>query len=88
MASELHIRKWGNSLAVRLPRLWLKELQLGESDSLRGHIEDGRLVLEPVKKYKKYSLSDLLEQFESPQDLQDLDSTELDWGQAEGDELW
>ena len=43
---ELLVAKWGNSLAVRSPAGSLKQLGVGEGDTLIGEIApDGRLVL-------------------------------------------
>jgi antitoxin MazE len=42
----LLVSKWGNSLAVRLPAESLKQLGVGEGDTLIGEISpEGRLVL-------------------------------------------
>ncbi len=43
---DLTVSKWGNSLAVRLPADSLKQLGVGEGDTLVGEIAaDGRLIL-------------------------------------------
>jgi len=43
---DLTVSKWGNSLAVRLPADSLKQLGVGEGDTLIGEIAaDGRLIL-------------------------------------------
>lgn len=43
---DLTVSKWGNSLAVRLPADSLRQLGVGEGDTLIGEIAaDGRLIL-------------------------------------------
>jgi antitoxin MazE len=42
----LVVSKWGNSLAVRLPAAWARQLGVGEGDTLLGEIAPGgRLIL-------------------------------------------
>ncbi len=53
---RVEVQKWGNSAAVRVPALALKDagMQVGQSLELR--VEGGRLVIEPAAE----SLEDLL----------------------------
>lgn len=53
------LKKWGNSPAVRIPASVMQDAALNINDQFEITIEDGRLVLEPVKA-KKYSLEELL----------------------------
>lgn len=52
------IKKWGNSLALRIPKPYAEEMALREDDEINIEVRDGRLVIEPVA--SKYSLKDLL----------------------------
>ena len=45
-----HIRKWGNSLGIRLPQSLLAQLNLQENGEVEISVEDGRLLVLPVKK--------------------------------------
>lgn len=53
---RVEVQKWGNSAAVRVPALALKDagMQVGQTLELR--VEGGRLVIEPAAE----SLEDLL----------------------------
>jgi antitoxin MazE len=44
-----HIRKWGNSLAVRFPHSLLAQLDLHADGEVEIRVEDGRLILLPVE---------------------------------------
>jgi antitoxin MazE len=77
-----HIRKWGNSLAVRFPQSILAQLNLQEDGEIEISIEEGRLILSPVKK-PKYTLDELLSQV-TPESLHD----EIDFGAPLGKEVW
>jgi len=45
------IQKWGNSQAVRLPKAALVNARLKENDRVEIRVEDGNLLLVPVKKH-------------------------------------
>ena len=40
----MHVAKWGNSLAVRLPAAVVKALKLREGDEIEIHVADARSV--------------------------------------------
>jgi antitoxin MazE len=75
------VAKWGNSLAIRLPRNIVAELRLHEGTPVELRAEAGRLVVKPAR--PRYRLADLLAQ-SNPGNLHD----EADWGAPEGDESW
>ena len=77
-----HIRKWGNSLAVRFPQTLLAQLNLQADGEVEISIDEGRLILSPVKK-PKYALDELLAQT-TPDNLHD----EIDFGTPLGKEVW
>jgi len=41
------IQKWGNSLAVRIPKVFADEINLVENASIRMMLKDGALVITP-----------------------------------------
>jgi len=54
---------------------------LRPKDKVSCAIENGKLVLRPVRVFKKYALEDLLAKVEEP-------SEEISWGKPEGEEVW
>ena len=46
MRSQVH--RWGNSLAVRIPKAFAQEVRLDEGTPIDLVVADGRLVLTPV----------------------------------------
>ena len=78
---ELQIGKWGNSLGIRLPKHISEILRLRPKDKVSCAIENGKLILKPVRPVKKYDLEELLSKVEDP-------GTEISWGKPEGDEIW
>jgi antitoxin MazE len=78
---KISIGKWGNSLAVRLPNAYAKDLDLKEGMELNvSLIEDGLLLRPPSK---SYTLEELLAQI-TPENLHG----ETDWGPSVGRESW
>jgi len=77
-----HIRKWGNSPAIRLPQSLLAQLNLKTDEEVEINIDEGRLILTPVKK-PKYTLDELLAQI-SPENRHN----EIDFGAPTGKEEW
>ena len=77
---QTHIARWGNSLALRLPRNVVADVQLHEGTKVELRVEGKSLIVRPAR--PKYRLSDLLTA------QQPTRSEEFDWGQAQGEEVW
>ena len=82
---QSHIAKWGNSLALRLPRHVAADAQLHEGTVVDMRVEGGSLVVRPAR--PKYKLSELLAAHK-PTRSEAFGSKEFDWGKAEGEEEW
>ncbi len=79
---QLQLAKWGNSLAVRLPRNILDAAKLKEGDMLEMQVrEDGTLLIKPA--IPKYSLNELIAGM-----TEDNRQPETDWGPPRGNEAW
>ena len=59
------ISKWGNSQGLRFPKNLLKELNLSVGDKVKFIIQDKKIILEPVKKRKKYNIKELVKKIPS-----------------------
>jgi antitoxin MazE len=75
------VGKWGNSLAVRIPGTYAKELRLKDGMELEVTRLDDGLLLRPLK--HEYTLEELLDQVK-PENIHG----ETDWGPAVGREAW
>ncbi len=75
------ISKWGNSLAVRIPRAFAAELGIQEGVEVEMSVEDGRLVIAPAR--PEYGLEELSAGI-TPENRHD----ETDWGRPTGGEVW
>jgi len=77
-----HVQRWGNSLAVRIPKAFIDETGLEANDEVEIIVQDGQIILTPVK-VKTYSLDDLLTGI-TPENRHD----EWDLGSSVGNEVW
>jgi antitoxin MazE len=79
---ETVIRKWGNSLALRIPKPLADEVGLEEDSAVDLFLEEGKLVIAPVMA-PRYTLNALLAEV-TVENLHD----EVDTGVAVGGEVW
>ena len=54
------ISKWGNSQGFRVPKDILDKLNLAVGDLVNISQKDNKLIIEPEKKEKKYSIDELV----------------------------
>ena len=76
------VQKWGNSLALRIPRPFATEVGLEENTEVELSLDEGRLVIRPVGRVK-YNLAELLAKV-TPKNRH----AEVDWGAPVGGEVW
>ncbi|MGH8095127.1 MAG: AbrB/MazE/SpoVT family DNA-binding domain-containing protein [Chthoniobacterales bacterium] len=53
------LQKWGNSLALRIPRTVAAEIAVGAGQAVDLQVSKGRIVVAPVTK-RRYELADLV----------------------------
>jgi antitoxin MazE len=76
------IQKWGNSLAVRIPKAFADEIGLDYGTVIELQIVDGQLVIKPIEK-PIFDLDTLLAQV-----TDDNLHPEVDTGDPTGNEIW
>jgi antitoxin MazE len=76
------VQKWGNSLALRIPKTFAAEAGFEKESSVDISLEKGKLVVTPVTK-PEYSLEQLLDAV-TPENLH----PEIETGPAAGNERW
>lgn len=75
------VSKWGNSLAVRVPKQAADRAGLKEGAAVQVTAERGRLVI--VAARPRYELTDLLKK-----ERKTTQHPEVDWGPPRGKEIW
>ena len=66
------IRKWGNSQAVRLPKAILETVGLQQNDQVELKVQDGNVLIIPVKKHKP--LADRIAEYQGEYKCQEWDT--------------
>ena len=57
---NIQISKWGNSLALRIPAAFIKEIQLKDGDQVEATLsKDGSLIIRPQKLERKVIAAEL-----------------------------
>ena len=79
---ETHVSKWGNSLAVRIPRPLAAEVGLDDNSPVELSLCEGKLIVSPLH-HVAYSLEYLLAQVTGYNV-----HGEVDTGPAVGGEVW
>jgi antitoxin MazE len=78
--------KWGNSLAVRIPKVLADTIKISDGKRAEIKVENGALVLRPIVKPARkpsYTLDELLSGM-----TRDNVPQEVDWGIKRGNEAW
>lgn len=75
------VAKWGNSLAIRIPKNVAEKIKLIEGTAISIDVIDDNIIITPEK--PKYTLEELL----SGASSEDFEG-EYDWGEPVGDEIW
>ena len=76
------VQKWGNSLALRIPKAFAEELHLAPDSLIELSFEEGRLIVAPVKTLH-FELDELLAEV-----TDDNIHAEVEAGDAVGQEAW
>jgi antitoxin MazE len=79
---QARVQRWGNSLAVRIPKPFALEVGLEQNSVVSVSISKGKLILEPMLK-PQYTLKQLLAEITT-----DNLHHEIETGSAVGNEAW
>jgi antitoxin MazE len=83
---KIRLAKWGNSLAVRIPAAFAKEIGASEGKRAEITVENGALVIRPAtrgKQRRRYTLEDLMRGM-----TKENVHPETEWGPPRGKEVW
>jgi antitoxin MazE len=79
---QSQIQKWGNSLALRIPKAFAKEAKIEQGIDVEVKLVEGSIIITPIKP-NKYKLEELLSQI-----TKDNVHEEINTGEAVGKEVW
>ena len=79
---KTRVQKWGNSLALRIPKSFASEVGLKNDTPVEICMEDGKIIVAPVAK-PQFTLKQLLAKV-TPENVHH----EVETGPAVGNEVW
>ena len=74
------VKKWGNSLGIRIPSTIAKDLEIEDGSSVEIYEEKDRIIILPSRKKRLPDLIDAI----TPENLH----SEVSWGKPKGREAW
>jgi antitoxin MazE len=82
---KVEFLRWGNSLALRVPKAFAEEIGAVEGKQAEMTAENGVLVIKVAKsrKRRRYVLEHLINGI-----TEENRHLEIDWGRPVGDEVW
>ncbi len=80
---KVKIQKWGNSLAVRIPKSYALQTEIEQNSVVDLSVLEGSIIVKPDKRKPKFTLEELLESV-SEENLHG----EIDTGEPVGKEVW
>ena len=80
---QARVQKWGNSLAVRIPKSFATQSNLGQDSLVEMSIENGKIVLLPIQPEMDMDLAQLLESV-----TEENRHAETQTGTTVGREIW
>ena len=75
------VQKWGNSLAIRIPKQVAKEFDLNKGSDIEIEIVDNAIKLTP--KQSRLTLKEMMSEI-TPENQHEP----IEWGRPEGKEIW
>ena len=79
---KVQIQKWGNSLALRIPKSFAVESKIGQGSTVEVSLENGKIIVFPVAE-PEFSLNELLAKVTA----ENLHG-EVETGNSVGQEVW
>jgi len=79
---ETTIRKWGNSLGIRIPKIFAEEMKINDGTKVSLELNSKSIIIKPKQK-AVFMLNDMLEQI-----TDENTHNEVDTGASEGKEEW
>jgi antitoxin MazE len=81
---KIEFLKWGNSLALRVPKAFAQEIGAAEGKRAELTVDNGALVVRvATKRRRRYALESLVNAIN-----EENCHREVDWGPPRGNEVW
>ena len=84
------VQKWGNSQGIRIPKSLLESLGIRENDRVELLQTEDMITIKKAAATPHKTLEERLTSFYGKpiEEIGRIQNQEVDWGQAEGSEVW
>lgn len=84
------VQKWGNSQGIRIPKSLLEALGIRENDRVELLQAEDTITIKKAAAVPHKTIEERLVSFygKPVEEIGRIQSQEVNWGQAEGDEAW
>ncbi len=82
MTTTTTIQKWGNSQGIRIPKFILEQINLDANSEVSITVKDDSLIIKKATQ-KHITLAERFANYTG-----DTKSSEYDWGEPQGEEMW
>jgi antitoxin MazE len=82
------IVKWGNSQGIRLPKVFLQNINISENDKVDVSLENDKIIIKKMYGKKHLTTKERIEEYYSKENKNTKKQEEIDWGIPEGKEVW
>ena len=79
---ETQVKKWGNSLGLRIPKVLARQLEINDGSTVNININNNKLEIIPLQK-NNYNLSEMLANINKHNI-----HNEIETGEPAGNEIW
>jgi antitoxin MazE len=83
------IVKWGNSQGIRIPKAFLKTINVSENEPVDIVLENEKIIIKKTNSKKHRTIKERLVEFYGVDFGQNhIEPKEIDWGKPIGKEIW
>jgi antitoxin MazE len=82
------IVKWGNSQGIRLPKVFLQNINISEHDKVDVFLENDKIIIKKMYSKKHLTIKERIEEYYSKGNKNIKKQEEIDWGISVGKEVW
>ncbi|MCL2441752.1 MAG: AbrB/MazE/SpoVT family DNA-binding domain-containing protein [Treponema sp.] len=86
---QTSVVKWGNSHGIRLPKAFLKSIDIAVNDPVNITLDDKKIIIKKIERKQRKKLEQRLFDFYGENYKKIIETQkEYDWGKPAGKEVW
>ena len=80
------VTNFGGNLGVQFPKSLLRNVEISENDDVQIFVKDNSIVIKRQDSIKRLTTKERIAAF--CETIDDVKSSEIDWGRPQGKEIW